>query len=90
MFKFTVGHGNEKKQAQKLPFPCLIYGVLASQKDLKFDLEFLNKKKPLIIYRLMDKAKTKGEKSTSTDPNVTTFAAAPAHVTTGPDLAALT
>ena len=90
MFEFIAGYGNEKKQAQKLLFPSLIYGVLVAQKELKFDFEFLTKKKPLIIYKLVEKAKTKGEKSTSTEPDVTTFALAPVDVTTGLDLAALT
>ena len=49
-----------RKPGQKLPFPSLIYGVLAAEKELKFDYEFLTKNKPLVIHRLMEKAKSEG------------------------------
>ena len=90
MFEYIVGYGNERKQGLKLPFPFLIYGVLATQKELKFDSKFLTKKKPLVTYRLMEKVKSKGEKSTSADPNATISTPTPADITTGPAWAALT
>ena len=65
--------------------------MLATQKELKFDSEFLTKNKPLITYRLMEKGKSKGEKSTSADPDVIASAPTPpADVTTRPAIAALT
>ena len=69
----------------------MIYGVLAAQKELKFDYAFLIKKKPLVTYMLVKKGKSKGKKSTSTDPDLTTSALAlSADVTIGPAIVALT
>ena len=34
LFEFISGHGNRRKQRQKLPFLFLINGVLATQKEL--------------------------------------------------------
>ena len=68
----------------------MIYGLLAVEKELRFDFEFLTKKKPLVIYRLVEKNKSKGEKSTSADPDVTTFVPAqPIDVKIGSSIAAL-
>ena len=91
IFESIAGYGNGKNQGQKLPDPSLIYGVLATQKELNFDYEFLTKKKPLVTYRLVKRGKSKEEKSTSADPEVTTSVpASSADVTTGPTIAALT
>ena len=91
MFEVTAGHGNGRKKGQKLPYPSLIYGVFAAQKELRFDYEFLTKKKPLVIYRLVEKSKSKQEKSISSDPDVTISALAPpADITIGPTIATLT
>ena len=90
MFEFIASHKNGRKQGQKLPFPFLIYGVLVAQKELKLDSEFLTKKKPLVTYRLVEKAKPKEKKSgvPIPDPDVTT--SAPTNTNSGPTLALLT
>ena len=64
--------------------------MLVVHKELKYDLEFLTKKKPLVIYKLVEKAKTKGEKFASANLDVIISAPAPADVTTGPALVTLT
>ena len=91
IFESIAGYGNRKKKGQKLPYHSLIYGVLAAQKELKFDSEFLTRRKPLVIYMLVEKGKSKGEKFTSTYRDVTTCALAPpTDVTKGPAITALT
>ena len=64
--------------------------MLATKKELKFDSKFLTKKKPLVICRLVEKAKFKGEKSTSADLDATTSAPVRTDVTTKPAIVALT
>ena len=69
----------------------MIYGVFSTQKELSFDSEFLTKMKPLVIYRLVEKGQSKGEKSTLVDTDVTTSALAPpTDVTIGLAIVALT
>ena len=91
IFESIAGYTNGKKQGQKLPYTSLIYGVLVAQKRLKFDSEFLTKKKPLVNYMLVEKSMSKREKSTLAYPDVTTSAPTPSvDVTTGPAIAVLT
>ena len=90
MFEFIASHKNGRKQGQKLPFPFLIYGVLVAQKELKLDSEFLTKKKPLVTYRLVEKANSKGEKFEVPTTNLDVTTSTPANTNSRPALVLLT
>ena len=67
----------EGKNGKKFPYPSLIYVIHSSQKELKTPFEHLTKKMPLVTYRLVERAKAKGEKIEEVEADIATPATGP-------------